>query len=305
MSPRAFAIERAAVLHETAENDEDPSMAGHRAALKALYARNPARLYGDSDPEQLLAVKLGTVKLWAQQHLVPEKLRVIILGPSRNAAVRLVREAGLNALPAWPSAKWEYDRSDDVPVLTGIVHQDIPGTGKMSHVYILWPTETYNSPDAYALEVLAGVMKDRIEHQLREHLHAVYHPSVEWDSTSTHGYLCLAFSTLKRAEECDRVITRALDVVEEIKNDRSERLTEEVEAGRFFLANTYLEEYRFTPGAFADRMMEALANGDPELRRFNRYYQDMLRVSPVRVRNAAKKYLHRDRFVRTVVRPVP
>lgn len=173
----------------------------------------------------------------------------------------------------------------------------------MSHVCMLWPTGPYGGPDMYALEVLAGLMKDRIEEELREKQRAVYHPAVNWDATSSHGFLSVEFSTLMLGADCDRVIRCVLDVLGELPRDRSETFAREVEAGRFNLANTYLEQYRYMPGAFADRMLTALANGDAKLKRFNTYYADMLRVSPTQVRNAAARYLHRDKFVLSVVRP--
>lgn len=310
VSPKAFEVERSAVDNETAENDEFAAMDGYRAGLKALYVLNPARNHGDSDPEQLAQVKLGTVKQWARGHYVPANMRVIILGPSKNKAVRLVREAKLNEIPAWTPDKWHYDRSDDLPVLDSVKHVELTRVGtKMRHVSIFWPTDPYGCAFALALQVLVGLIKDRIEDELREENTVfpggVYHPFVDWDCTSSHGFFTVQFSTRGSDAHCDDLVRRVLDRMEEVKTDRSTEFAEDVDDGRFFLANSYLEEYHFTPGAFADRMMAALANGDPKLERFNAYYNDMLHVSPTRVRNAAIKYLHRDRLVLTVVRPAP
>lgn len=307
--PRAFAVERNAVDNETAENDEWPAMEGYRAALQALYQTNPARYFGDSDPEQLARVKMGTLKQWAQGYYVPGNMCVVVFGPSRNAAVRLIREVGLNTIPAWPAITWDYDHSDDVPVLAEKKHLEFRRAGsKMRHVCLLWPTETHISKDALPLEVLAGLLKDRVEGELREKVTekgGTYHPLVEWDSSSSHGFITVQFSTKGDDAHCDELIRRTLDVIEELTGDRSDEFEEDVQDGRFFLANAHVEEYRFIPGKSCDRIVSAMANGDDKLARFNAYYEDMMGVSPARVRNAAKKYLHRDRFVLTVVRPAP
>jgi predicted Zn-dependent peptidase len=308
ISPQAFSVERAAVDNETAGNDEHPGMAGYRAALQVLYRANPARHFGDSDPAQLAKIKLGTMKQWGQGQYVPANMRIVIIGPSRNAAVRLVRDAGLADLPAWPATPWTYDHSDDVPVLTDVRRIELARRDiAMRHVCMLWPTETYTSADALTLLVLAGLLKDRIEYELRERNTVfpggVYHPSVDWDATSSHGFLAVRFCTKGNDAHCQDLIQRTLESIEAIKIDRSAEFVEDVEDGRFYQANDYLEEYKFTPGAFADRIVAALANGDVTLKRFNTFYRDMLHISPAQVRNAAIKYLHGDRFVLSVVRP--
>jgi|GEM_PF-5705933 len=314
ITPRAFNIERSAVDNETGENDEHATMDGYRAALKALYRINPARLFGDSDPEQLARLKMGTLKLWAQGNIVPGTMRVIIVGPRPHVAIRMVREAQLNKIPDWSTTPWWYDGLDDMPVLDGVQRVELTRRDiKMRHVHMLWPTETWETKDAPALEVLVGLLKDRIERAVRERPHervlehpgGVYHPAVYWNSTSSHGYFLVDFSTRGSDAHTEDLIRRTLDVIEEVKTERSDEFEEDVGDGKFYLANTHLERQRFTPGALADQIMEHLANGDTTLARFNSYYDDMLCVSATRVRNVARKYLHRDRYVLSVVRPAP
>jgi predicted Zn-dependent peptidase len=310
ITPRSFFIERRAVANETSGNDEHPFMAGCRAALKALYRTNPARNWGDSDPEQLAKLKLGTLKLWAQVNIVPETMRVVIIGPKPHVALRMVREAKLTEMPRWNTAPWWYDRSDDVPVLTEVRRVELSRRDiKKRHVCMLWPTETWDTKDALALEVAVGLLKDRIEYEQREANYddpgGVYHPEVDWDASSSHGYFMVSFETDGSDEHTEDLIRRTLQVIEHAKTDTSSTFGEDVEDGKFYLANAYLERYKFMPGALADQIMEHLANGDEGLVQFSSYYEDMMRISPYRVRRAIAKYLHSDRFVQSIVRPAP
>lgn len=308
LSPRAWFVERTAVDNETAENDEKATMEAYRQGLKSLYRSNPARNYGDSDPEHLSRMKVGRVKLWAQGRIIPQRMKVVIIGPSRNAAVRMLRKVGLNKLPKRTPAPWQYDRSDDVPELDSVRRVEIVRpAGRMHHVHLFWPTETVTTKHALALEVLAGVLKERVEEEFREHNHAdpggVYHPAVEWDASTSHGTLEAWFSTRGDAAHCDSLVKRFLEVVERLKEDTSDVFAEDVEDRRSYLADAYIEQYRFMPGAIADMIVEYLSNGDTKLEKFKAYPDAVRRVTPDRVRKAAQAFLHTGRYVIAVTRP--
>ena len=308
VNARALSVERSAVDNETGLNDEWPGMAGYRAALRALYTTNPARHWGDSDPEQLARVKVGTMKQWAQVNCVPATMCVVLIGPNQHDAVRMVRDARLNELPPWPATSWSYNRSDDVPVLTDIRRITTDRSGAtMHHVCMLWPTETFSTRDAFALEVLEGILKDRIDAALREgnlvHPGGIYHSDVVWDCSSSHGVMLVEFATRGDRAHCEYLIERMLDVISDIVSGPSSELEEDVEDATFFLAHLFLEHYRFSPGALSDRILMSLANGDEDLSRFSSYYDDIRRVTHRMLRAVAAKYLHRDRFVCSVVRP--
>ena len=309
LSPRAWFVEKGAVDNETADNDERAEMEAYRQGLKLLYATNPARNYGDSEPEHLTRMKVGRVKQWAQGNIVSSRMKVVIIGPSRNAAVRMLRKVGLNKLPDHAPVPWHYDRSDDVPALDGIRTAEVIRSCKKHHVHLFWPTETFMTRDALALEVLSGILKERIEEEFREHNHSspggVYHPAVEWDASSSHGTLEAWFSTTGGRAHCDDLTGRLLEVVERLKEDESDLLAEDVDDRRNYLADAYLEQYRFMPGTIADMIIDYLANGDAKLERFRAYPDAVRRVTPHQVRKAARKYLHTDRFVQAITRPAP
>ena len=309
LSPHAWKVERPAVGNETADNDEQAATPAYRAALHELYRLNPAREYGDSDPAHLAKLRLGSIKLWGQHNIVTPRMKVIIIGPSRNAAVRMLREVGLNRLKEHQPAPWYYDRSDDVPVLDGIRAVEVSkAAGLKHHMHVLWPTETYESKDALALEVLVPLLKHRIEGEQRESNEldpgGVYHPHVEWDASSSHGTFEFWYSTRGDLAHCEDLLKRAMDVIERLKDDESDQLAEDVDDFRNYLADAYIEQYLYMPGIIADRILHALANGDTKLEKFKDYPAAVRRVTPAQVRRVARKYLHTDRYVRALTRPV-
>lgn len=310
ITPEIFALEKAAVHNETSENDDDLSMASWKAALKLLYTTNPARRFGDSDPAQLEHVKLGRLKLWAQGWYVPANMRVILLGPTRDEAMRMVREAELDQIPKWEPTAWSYDHRDDIPEFTDIRSAVLerPGAG-MHHVQLAWPTATYrHHRQRLALEVLEAVLKDRIEEDLRNNnavfRGGVYHPSVGYDRTDSNGYVGIWFATKGDLGHTQHLIERVHGVIDRLKNDFSHVLEEDVRDARENRADDFLEMYRFVPGSLTDRMLEAMANGDPELTRLVHYDRDVLAVTAKQVRNAARRWLHRDRHVQVILKPV-
>ncbi len=300
-------LEKAAVGAETGENDDVLDLAVYKMALKLLYTTNPARFFGDSDPVQLEQVKLGRKKQFAAGWYVPRKLRIIILGPTQKQAMRMVKEAELDQIPDWEPAVWSYDHSDDIPVLSGIREEIVERANiVMTHQCLMWPTETSQTPDRYALEVLVGVLKDRLEYELREknrvHRGGVYHPLVDWDHTTSNGYLSLHFATRGEWLHAQDLLARALKVVEQLKTDQSVALDEDVRDSRENLADDFLEDFHFGTH-LADRILAAMAKGDDNLEDFKQYRQRILHVTAKQVRAVAAKYLTTDKFVKAVIRP--
>jgi hypothetical protein len=172
----------------------------------------------------------------------------------------------------------------------------------------MWPTETYGSEDESALEVLARILKDRIEDELREGnvdpRAGVYHPEVSWEATSSHGYLLVWFATTGDANCVQDYLKRVLAVCDRIKTDVSPALEEDCFDRKNNLADDFLEDYRFG-GLLVDRALMALANGDADLLRLQDYHHRMQAVTPDRLREVASKYLTTDKYVCVIVRPVP
>jgi hypothetical protein len=172
---------------------------------------------------------------------------------------------------------------------------------------MLWPTEVAFGEYDHELEVLSDILKDRVEADLRDDVvqrgGGVYHPFADWDCTSSHGFLTIQFSTRGNDQHCDELISRTLAVAEHLLTDRSDEFAQDVEDARFFRARAHVEQYQYIPGKACDRIIYAIANGDTDLKWFSAYHDDMMGVTPARVRNAAVKYLDLNKYVMTVVRP--
>jgi predicted Zn-dependent peptidase len=306
-----YDLERAAVHNEDGEYVDSHMHEATKCAYAALYrGGNPARRVGTGDEAQMRVTKLGRLKQWAQGQFVPSRMRVILLGPTANEGLRMVREVGFNELPAWKSSPQVYCPSDEVPVLTDVreVVTERPGI-EMCYLSLVWPTDTAYKCDRLALEVLESVLKDRVEEAIREENRlfdgGLYHPAVDWDATSSHGAFSVLLATRGDWDYARSLVDRVLAVIERLKNDVSEAMDEDVKDSRENLADVFIEEYKFNPGALTDRMLSALANGDPELKKFRVYHSDVIRVTSKRVREAARQYLHPDRYVLSVVRSAP
>jgi len=210
----------------------------------------------------------------------------------------------------WKLNASDYDHSDDTPVLEGIRSDEVQWpSGLKHHINLVWPTKTAQCRDAHALEVLARLIKNRAEGATREGNRVkrggTYHPAVEWDRSSSHGFIEVAFSTRGDYDHAKHLIERTLDVCDEIRTDRSSLLEEDVKDVREYLAESWLEDFRYVPSAFANRMLAAVADGDTNLERFNAYRANMKRVSADRVRAVAERYLKRNQRVQVIVRPIP
>jgi predicted Zn-dependent peptidase len=302
-------IERAAVDNETGHSDEDPSQKVVETALGMLYGQNPIRWWDGPSTQELDRARLGRLKQWGMRQYVPSNMRIIIIGPNHNRAARMVRKAGLDQIPDWPAEPLVVDEAHQVPELGDVEYCELehPG-GVMTHVMMVWPTKTFTSSDLYTLQVLGDILDGRIEKVLRDENRVlpggIYHPTVAWEGTSTHGFLEVYFASKGDRAHVDKLTTQALQVIEEIKEDYSAKLEEDVYDRQIYLKNSYLDAYRFNAIALCDQLFEYLANGDTELKRFMSYEQDVMAVTSRKIRNAANRYLPRDRRVHAVVRSV-
>jgi len=306
LTDKAVRVEKAAVHNETCRNDDLPDVASYKAALQLLYTTSPHRNFGDSHPESLRTLKLGRAKLWAQGQFGPSKMIVVLMGPSQNEAVRMIRQHELNEIPNWKADPLVVDPHDITPRLTGVREAVIRWPYlHQTHVRLLWPVGPYGSEDDEALQVLAPVFKDRIEEALREENElydgGTYHPFVEWDASSTHGLIDVWFATVGDRGHRERLVERVLKVARDLSRDTSTAFEQHVDAARRNEADEFIEAYRYVPSTFAEWMVQAIVNDDRDLTRFKRFHFDIMRVTPKMVRAAAAKWLHPDRYVRVTV----
>ncbi len=307
---KGLLVERGAVRNETALYRDDLGRRISDMLHYELYRINPVRRPGDADIAQLRKVtKIGRLKQWAAGHYVPEKMFAILGGPTQKDALELVAEAGLDQLKPYKGVASEYDGSDDMPQLTGVRDIVIDRAGiHQTHVGWAWPTESFLTEDGPALEVLARLMKMRMECSLREENTdidaGVYHPAVAWYASKHHGLLEAWFSSVGGTSYIEQAEALVTDICGHLRSDTSTAFAEEVEAIRHNEMDTLDYEWLFDHGGLCERIATHISNGDRELIRLDSLRHRMAKVTPEDVRAVANKYLTTERYVRALIRPV-
>ena len=304
-----FAIECAAVDNETTMNQDDGYFSAMRLAQSMLYWKNPIRRWGFGDEEQLRSVSCRGLMDWAKGFYVPERMYVVMIGPGLGEATKFVREHELDQLPAWEPTGETPDIGDIYPQLKNTyVRREQKKGLRMRHIVMLWPIDPAASRDRYALQVLAGSLKERIEDEVRDRNTqmpgGVYHPAVDLDATSTYGFIRVWLATKGNDAHVEELTERTLQIIRHFKQDRSALMEEDVLDRRVFLRDDFVSTFKYFASTLSERVLSAIADdGDEDLSEFMQYGDRIGAVSVRDVRRVAQKYLHEDRFVRAIVGP--
>lgn len=309
--------ERTAVATEVAWRMQDPYIRLSDGLHYRLYVdtTNPAKLAGTGNTEQFRKLKPETLKSWAARFYVPKRITLVGIGPTQKEMLDWADKAGFDKLHPYRGPKPTYHHADQ-PHLTG-VHELImtqPGmvqlpNGKWiivpSHTGLAWPTETFLTDDGPALEVLARILKMRIEMRLRDENRTfgagIYHPAGNWWSTKYHGLLELWFAVLDQSYAAEGEAA-VLDIVRGIKDEKSEAMDRQCRVVRKNLAGTVEQDWKWYPDRIMERIVNHWTNGDRHFTRLYSLRERLMKVRPQDVRRVANKYLTADRYVRAEVR---
>lgn len=309
--------ERTAVRNEAAWRAHDPYIRISDALHYRLYTANPAKRSGTGDEDHLRKLTFNGLKKWAAGHYVPSKTLIVGVGPTQQEMLDWAAKAGLDDIKKYEGVSNSYDGSDNQPTLTGILDltMEQPGVFQLpngkwviapSHVGLAWPTETFLSDDGPALQVLARILKARIEAKLRDDNRrfdgGVYHPAATWWSTKYHGLFELWFATIGDASYQEEAEAVMLQACRDIKDDNSDWMKQQCDAVRINLASSVDFDWRWYPDRILDRIVDHWTNGDRKFTRLYSLRQRFMRVRPQDVRRVANKYLATDRYVHAVVR---
>lgn len=307
---KGLLVERPAVRNETAMYRDDLPRRISDLLHQELYRTNPAKRPGDADISQLRRLtKVGRLKMWASGHYVPEKMFTILGGPTQQQALEMVARVELDQLKPYKAAQSLYDGSDDLPVLKGRrdITIDRPGIRQI-HVGMAWPTESFTTSDAPAIEVLARVLKMRIEGALREENTnfdaGIYHPAVTWYRSRHHGLLEVWFATVGDEPYVEQAEALILGICQGLKTDPSQAFDDECNAVRLNIFDTIDYEFGFNHEGLCDRIIDHIGGGDRELLLLDSLRKRSYGVKPAHVRAMADKYLSSEGYVRAMIRPV-
>lgn len=259
---------------------------------ESMYQKNPARNRIDCDPQELQTISPEDIKKFMEDYYGPNNLFIILLGPSHEKAKQLA-ERYFGDLPPRAVPALGYDHSEDYPHLSSVKSVMVPRVGiSQFHVALGFPTETYKSKDAEAIEVLAQILNLRLYFRLRmqnlDSKKGVYRVEVFTPRTFVHGIIYIYFAT----SDADFAEWGRKMVLEEIEKINKNPVSgEEIDAVRSRLDAEYLEAFRDTPSDLADLIIEAVANGDENLEDMHAYRKRLYKVSPRKIQRIAGKYL--------------
>jgi len=278
----------------------DVFLEDHMHAL--MYEKNPARNRIDCNVDDLENITTGDVKRFLRRYYVPQNAFVVILGP-RFQEVKNMAEKYFDD---WESTGGEpgldYDRSEDFPELKKIKQVEISRGAHQYHCGIGFPTEPYASPDRAAIEVLARVWEarlGRLRDDNREFNGGAYRHPVELSRSFVHGMIWAHIATTSNEfeEHAEEII---LEETEKLRTDLVSH--EELEAEKGKMLDEYRGAFRDSADDLAEMVIEAAANGDPDLVGLHDFRNSLEKVGRRRLRNIANKYFTKN-YARVLIKP--
>lgn len=259
---------------------------------ETMYEHNPARQRIDCDLEDLKKFTPRDIRKCLRAY-VPNNMFTIFLGPSLEEAKGLAR----HYFDKWEPGRipqFHYAGDENVPVLKEIKRPVILRAGiHQHHVAIAFPTETFLSKDAEALDIFAKILKNRLYGPLRAKNRSInkgaYRVPVVTERTLIHGMLSISFATV-----CKEFADAGHDfVINEIKKMSQDLVApDEFDAAWHNAKFAYLDAFLRTPNNLADLIIETATNGDENLVSldYQNFCSRLHRVTREKVRTVVNKY---------------
>lgn len=269
-----------------------------------IYERNPARFRIDCEVDDLKGTKRSQIASFIRKHYVPENMFLVVFGP-RFEEVRELAKRYFDDLKNRPRPALDYDQSDNLPVLASIRSNEIERAGiGQFHFALGFPTESYMSKDAEALDVLARILAFRLRQRLREgnriFNQGVYRANVYTSRSFLHGLIYATFATISG----EFALKGENIVLEEIQKLKEELVGDtELDAMVNYIDNSYLDAFKKIALTLSEMVIEAVCNGDEDLTRLHSFRQRLHKITRKKLCHIANKYLG-DNYARVLVRPV-
>jgi zinc protease len=288
---------RKPILAAIRKQEDDLPGVAFRLFRKVLYEKHPYRMdtLGTIDSVQRITQK--DLKDYYNRIAAPENMVLTVVGD-------------VDASHAIPAVRKEFGKIRKGLFAPPGVHQETPLTKvrkkevyrekEQAHFVLGFPGVTIRHEDRYALEVLDAAlsgMGGRLFYELRDKESLAYSLAFINNVNFDPGYLCVYMGT-----HPDKLDTAVAGVLRELKKIKEDGLTEdEVERAKRYLIGNF-EIGLQTNGAQASQIsLDALYGLG--FNHYERYAEEIRKVSKGDVNRAAKKYFTLDGYALAIVRP--
>jgi zinc protease len=288
---------RRLILASIRQQEDDLDRMVFKLFRKTLYEKHPYRMdtLGTLDSIQSLTQK--DLKEYYRQMVTPENMVLTVIGDVDSNQVLLSAKRGFGSLPrgnfVLPSISQE-------PPFQKIRRSEIYKEKEQAHFILGFLSTTLQHRDRYALEVLDAALSGqggRLFYELRDKESLAYALAFIANPNLDTGYIAVYMGT--HPDKLERAIE---GVLKELRKVREEGLTEEeVERAKRYLIGNF-EIGLQTNGALANQMSldELYGLGFDH---YQRYPQEIQKVTREGVHQVAKKYFNLDAYALAVIRP--
>lgn len=303
---RGLSVEKTVINNEYQQTDlDDPESRLEELFLNTMYDTNPVRNGVLGDVNQLRLLTLEGAQEFLKEKYVAENMFVIVFGPKREEAISIAKKY----LDDWPyrgqAVAMDLKSFDRVPVLSIPRVIEFGKTGfRQNYVMAGFPTGCYESKDDAALDVLSKVLERRLYDVLREKGRnldrGTYHNPAFTERSLVHGNIGAWFATAN----LDFARYGRDAIVREFLRLREDLLSRTFFDGlRDSAREKFLENFRDSPAEVAELVIQAAANGDPDLKHFHSYVDRLNDLTAHKLRDAANKYFNPNGFVGVILSP--
>ena len=284
--------EKKVVFEEMSLTEDDPERYLTRRVTEEVYPQHPygRPILGTRDLVQRL--ERDELAAYYRKHYVPRNMVLVVVGAVTPTQVRALAERTFGKLDGAASARADVPRP---PAVTSIRSVNIPRDEQQAYLGLAWQAAPTGDTDIYAVDLLTYILGDgpasRLNQSVREQKRLV----TAIESVYVPRQLSGLVSITARLEPRDLQAAEAavLDVVRRVR----EHGVTEAERQRALITaeSTYAFDIETAEG-----LARILGQGETTwtLRDELQYLPRLRQVSPEQIRDAARRYLGEDNYVR-------
>jgi zinc protease len=288
---------RRSILASIRRQEDNLDRTVFRLFRKALYEKHPYRMDMIGTLESVQRITQKDLKEYYRRIAVPENMVFTIVGDvDMNQAVQAVQKE----FGKLDKGNFVHPGVAQEPPLQKTRKSEVYKEKEQAHFVIGFLGPTIRSKDRYAVEVLDAAlsgMGGRLFYELRDKESLAYSLAFIGNVNLDPGYICVYMGT--HPDKLDKAIE---SVLRELKKVKEEGLTlDEVERAKRYLIGNF-EIGLQTNGAQANRIsVDELY--DLGFNYYEKYPDDIKRVSMEDIRRVAKEYLNLDVYALAIIRP--